>query len=102
MKGKVGPSVAGAKCPLRSAHAHAAEHHDNLRVTVGYTASEPTGATIEVRSGAKRIASTHRHLGKSGVLRIAKKLKANNVNRIVVRFTTRSCAKFQTKPVSVG
>ncbi|MGC1853716.1 MAG: hypothetical protein WA687_14930 [Solirubrobacterales bacterium] len=89
-------------CPLRSAHAHAAERNNKLKVTVGYTANEPTRATVEIRAGSTRIGSLKRRLGKSGVLRITKKLGEKQVNRVVVRFKTSSCAKFQTKSVKVG
>ncbi len=95
-------SAALGQCVLRSAHAHASESHDSLKVTVGYTASEPTGATIEVRSGSTRLASAHHHLGRSGVLRITRNLGSKGVNQVVVRFTIPSCAQFQTNSVKVG
>jgi hypothetical protein len=97
----VGTSAADGRCPLRSARARAVERNDRLKVTVGYTTSEPTGATIEVRSGSTRIVSVHRHLGKSGVLRIAKDLGRKQAKRIVVRFRAPSCEGFQTKPSKI-
>lgn len=95
-------SVAPEECILRSAHAHATESHDSLKVTVGYTASEPASATIEVRSGPSRLASVHHHLGRSGVLRIAKDLGRKQIDRVVVRFKIPTCPQFQTKSVKVG
>jgi hypothetical protein len=89
-------------CPLRSARAHAVENHDRLKVTVGYTSSAPTKATIELRSGKKRFATIRRKLSRSGVLRIVKKLGRKHPGRIVVRIKAPSCAKFQTKPAKVG
>jgi hypothetical protein len=102
---EIGASAAGianSDCPVRSAHAHATEKNDRLKVTVGYTTNEPTRATLEIRAGSTRVGLFKRHLGRSGVLRITKKLGPKHVNRVVVRFRTSSCAKFQTKSVKVG
>lgn len=105
-EGSAGKEASGSAdddaCPLRSARARAVESHDQLKVTVGYTSSKATGATIEVRAGSKRLVSVHRHLGKSGVLRLTKKLGKKEPNRIAVRFKAPSCGKFQTKSVKVG
>ena len=98
---KAGPSSTGpAQCALRSAHAHASIHHDKLKLTIGYTSSSPTPATIEVRSGAQRIAFAHRHLGKTGVLRITKKLR-KPIERVTVSFKTPSCGSLRTKSTKV-
>jgi len=95
--GAAGPSSAtGKRCPLRSAHAHASLRGNKLKLTIGYTTARATGATVEVRSGKKRIASVHRRLGRSGVLRITKKLGKKRPTRVSVSFKTRSCAKLQT------
>ncbi|HEX6688952.1 MAG TPA: hypothetical protein VF085_09850 [Solirubrobacterales bacterium] len=94
-------STASDQCPLRSAHAHAVESHDNLKVTVGYTTSSSTAATVEVSSGSKHIATVHRQLSKSGVLRITKKLGKQTIGQIQVRFRTSSCTTFETKPTKV-
>ena len=100
-----GASAAAGKgksaCALRSARARAVEKRNKLRVTVGYTTNEPTGATIEVRAGSKRIASVHRRLGKSGVLRITKDLGKKKANRVVIRIKVSSCAKLQTESAKV-
>src|SRR5262249_25666861 len=63
----------GGGCPLRSAHGHAATLHDRLKVTVGYTSSEPIAAKIQIQGGAHP-ETFKRHLGKSGVLRFTEKL----------------------------
>ena len=94
-------SHTGGQCALRSAHAHAVETRDKLKVTIGYTSSAPTPATIKVRAGANRIASVHRKLGKSGVIRITKKLGSKRIKRITVSFKTPSCGQLQPKPTKV-
>jgi hypothetical protein len=70
------------ECVLRSAHGHAAldRRGEKLKVTIGYTASEPAKAKIEIG----HIATLDRHLGRSGVLRITKKLGAKPARRLVV------------------
>lgn len=93
-------SNTGGPCTLRSAHAHAALHHHRLKLTIGYTSSAPTPVTIQVRAGAKRIASVHRHLGRTGVLRITKKL-GKPIKRVTVGFKTPSCGQLQTKPTKI-
>lgn len=80
-----GAADASGACPLRSARARAVENHNRLKVTVGYTSSAPTRATIELRSGNKRLATVHRKLSRSGVLRIVKKLGRKQVRRIKIR-----------------
>jgi hypothetical protein len=74
---KTGPhSAAGEECILRSTHASAAvdDESNKLKLTLGYTAYEPTKATILLRSGSIRVGSFKRHLGRSGVLRFTKTL----------------------------
>jgi hypothetical protein len=101
-------SIAPEECLLRSAHAHAALNPagDKLKLTIGYIAYEPVGATVEVRKGASRLATMHRRLGRSGVLRIVKALgDAKAPKRIVVRLAVPSspgyCRKYETEQVRV-
>jgi hypothetical protein len=78
---KAGPSSAvPEECVLRSAHGHAAleGHGAKLKLTIGYTAYEPAGATIEIGKGANHIATLHQHLGRSGVVRIVKSLQGDD------------------------
>ena len=73
-------------CPVRSAHAHAVEKNDRLKMTIGYTTNEPTRATLEIRAGSTQVASLKRHLGRSGVLRFTKVLsKMQAGKRTLVR-----------------
>lgn len=98
-----GPSSGAAgKCPLRSAHARAVVRHGRLKLTIGYTTNKSTGATIEVRSAKRRIASVHRKLGRSGVIRISRPVGKKRLKRVVVRFKAPSCGRFQTKPAKVS
>ncbi len=78
---KAGPSSAAPEeCILRSAHAHASllAHDSKLKLTIGYTAYEPVGATIEIGKGSNHIATLHQHLGRSGVVRIVKSLHGDD------------------------
>jgi hypothetical protein len=70
------------ECVLRTARAHAALSRtgEKLKLTIGYTAYEPAKAKIEVG----RVGTVKRHLGRSGVVRITKKLGANSGKRLVV------------------
>jgi hypothetical protein len=77
-------SDAASGCPLRSAHAHAATPHHKLKVTVGYTSSEPVTAKIQIQAGARAETFT-RHLGRSGVLRFTEKLGDRHGDQVVVR-----------------
>jgi hypothetical protein len=75
-------------------------------VTIGYTTYEPAGAKIEIRKGSTRIASVRRRLGRSGVLRITKKLsKRQRGKQITVRVRVpsapRSCARYETHKLAV-
>jgi hypothetical protein len=60
------------ECILRSAHAQAAipGNGDKLKLTIGYTTYESVTATIEVG----HVATVHRHLGRSGILRLVENL----------------------------
>lgn len=99
-------SVAPEECVLRSTHTHAAFNGDKLKLTIGYTAYEPVGATVEVRKGSNRIASMRRRLGRSGVLRIFKNLgDAEAPKRVVVRLAAPTspgyCGKYETETIRV-
>jgi hypothetical protein len=107
-KSSASDSVAPQECLLRSAHAHATVNAagDKLKLTIGYTAYEPVGATVEVRNGSSRIATKSLRLGRSGVLRIVKDLgKAEAPKRVVVRLAASKspsfCGKYETEKVSV-
>jgi hypothetical protein len=63
------------ECVLRSAKAHAVLRKSRLKLTIGYTTSEPTKATIILHYGATKLSSFKRHLRRSGVLRVTKQLK---------------------------
>lgn len=102
-------SVAPEECVLRSAHAHAVVNGagDKLKLTIGYTAYQPAGATVEIRKGSSRIATKSLRLGRSGVLRIVKDLgKAEAPKRVVVRVAVPSspgfCGKYETENVTVS
>jgi hypothetical protein len=106
--GRRGSAGTPEECILRSTHAHAAvnEKRDTLKLTLGYTAYEPVGARIEVRKGSSRIATLHRQLGRSGVLRIVKSLGDGKApKRLVVRLAVPAspayCGKYQTERVRV-
>jgi hypothetical protein len=79
------PSGPSAECPLRKAKAHAVAKNGKLKLTIGYTTNEPFDATVEIKRGAVRIGSLHRHLGRSGVLRFSKELNGEPGGRLVVR-----------------
>jgi len=71
-------------CPLRSVNAHAAEHNDRLRVTVGYTSYRGVAAKVQVGRGSTRIGTFTRHLSRSGVLRFSGKLNRRHGGRLRV------------------
>ncbi len=102
-------SAAREECLLRSAHARAVAltKRKRLKLTVGYTTFEPTRATIEIGGGSTQIGSFHRHLGRSGVLRIVKRLgRGPAPRRIVVRFRIAGapghCTRHQTARITVS
>jgi hypothetical protein len=70
-------------CPLRNASGHAAVIHDMLKVTIGYTANEPTAAKIQIHSGHGS-ETFKRQLSRSGVLRFTEKLTQAHGTKIVV------------------
>jgi len=105
----VGGSAVPEECLLRSATARAVAppKRDRLKLTIGYTTYEPVNATVEIRKGSARIASARRHLARSGVLRIVKKLgKKSAPKRVVIRIripsSPRYCGKFQTRKIRIS
>ena len=93
---EAGRSIA-AQCPIRSARAHASLRRHKLKLTIGYTTSTPTKATIQIRG----LGSFKRRLGRSGVVRITKKLGKNQPGRVVISIKAPSCAKFPIKAVRI-
>lgn len=94
------------ECLLRSARAHAVVTHQTLKLTVDYTTYEPANARVEVRRGGVQIGSAWRHLWRSGVLRITKKLAEKpKAERLVVRLripgAPPSCGRFQGKTIRI-
>jgi hypothetical protein len=73
----------GDVCPLRSARAHASTKRDMLKLTIGYTTNEPFDARITIQRGSVQIGSVQRHLGRSGVLRLAEKLDEHGGKKFV-------------------
>lgn len=71
-----------AECPIHSATAHASTHHNQLKLTIGYTTNTPILALIELRGPIKD--SFKRHLGKSGVLRFTE-ISPKEHGQLVVR-----------------
>jgi hypothetical protein len=69
-------------CPLRSAHAHLAEKHGQLKLTIGYTTNEPTPALIKVQAGATK--TFKRRLGKTGALRFTESASTAHT-KVVIR-----------------
>lgn len=73
-EGEAATESAAARCPIRSANAHATLRRTRLKVTLGYTTNSPVRATVEIYRGATRIAALKRQLGRSGVVRFGKPL----------------------------
>jgi hypothetical protein len=69
-------TVAPEECILRSAHGQAATsgQGDKLKLTIGYTTYEPVAATIQIG----HLGTVHRHLGRSGVLRLVEDLHGHD------------------------
>lgn len=65
-------TVAPQECILRSAHGQAVTsgNGDKLKLTIGYTTYAPAAASIEIG----HLGTVHRHLGRSGVLRLVEDL----------------------------
>lgn len=109
-KSPMSGSAAPEECLLRSARVRAVAlpKRNGLKLTIGYTTYKPVNVTVEIRKGSARIASVRRHLGRSGVLRIVKKLgkKKSAPKRVVVQIrvpsSPRYCVKFQTKKIRIS
>jgi hypothetical protein len=69
-------TVAPKECILRSAHGQAVApgKGDKLKLTIGYTAYEPAAASLKIG----RLDTVHRHLGRSGVLRLVEDLHGHD------------------------
>ncbi len=67
---------AAEECVLRSAHGAATTsgQGDKLKLTIGYTTYEPAAASLKIG----RLGTVHRHLGRSGVLRLVEDLHGRN------------------------
>lgn len=71
-----GTTVAPEECILRSAHGEATTpgQGDKLKLTIGYTTYEPTAASLKIGN----LGTVHRHLGRSGVLRLVEDLHGHD------------------------
>jgi hypothetical protein len=73
-----GPTALPPECVLRTADASAVALRDRLLLTLRYTSETPTKAGVEYwlkgDKGSLQVASTERHLGKRGVLRLSRHL----------------------------
>jgi hypothetical protein len=83
-EGEVSSSRPPQKCLLRSASARivAYAEKNQLRLTIGYTTYEPADAAITLRKGSLRLGSVQRHLGRSGVVRLAKSLSPSQTAKL--------------------
>ncbi len=66
------------ECVLLSAKPHAVLAKNKLKLTIGYTASEPARADLDVHYGATRLGRFKRRLGRTGVLRLTRPLKGGD------------------------
>lgn len=76
-KKAAGPGApAPEECILRSAHgqAVASDKGDKLKLTIGYTTYEPAAASLTIG----HLGTVHRHLGRSGVLRLVEDLHGHD------------------------
>ena len=81
---KAAPSAtAPEECVLRSAHASATTPGEGgkLKLTIGYTAYEPATAKLEIG----HLGTVHRHLGRSGVLRLVENLRGDAPKQLSIR-----------------
>lgn len=69
-------TVAPEECILRSAHGQAVTSgkNDKLKLTIGYTTYEPAAASLKIG----HLDTVHRHLGRSGVLRLVEDLHGHD------------------------
>lgn len=84
-----------SECVLRSAKAHAVVKKNKLKLTVGYTTSEPTKANVDIHYGSTRLGQLKRHLRRSGVLRVTKKLSGTQSDK-------RSRVRIELNPEGAG
>jgi len=82
------------QCPLHSTTAHGTTKRNKLKLTVGYTTSEPANARIEVRSGSTSLGTYKRHLGRSGVLRFTKTLGKKHAGKVVVDVSVPTAGRY--------
>jgi hypothetical protein len=68
--------AAPEECILRSAHGQAIApgKGDKLKLTIGYTTYEPAAASLKIG----HLGTVHRHLGRSGVLRLVEDLHGHD------------------------
>lgn len=92
-----GAAKGATECPIRSIRAHAVQRNERLKLTIGYTANDPVKATFSVR----KVGTFKRRLGRSGVIRITKKLGKKQLKRVVVRVTASSCTGTQASSAKV-
>jgi hypothetical protein len=81
-------SEEASECPIRSIRAHAVQHNNRLKLTIGYTTNAPTAATVQIRG----VGTFKRHLGKSGVLRFSERVGRKQAKRIKIRIRVPSSA----------
>ncbi len=69
-------TVAPEECILRSAHGQATTsgQGDKLKLTIGYTTYEPAAVSLKIG----HLDTVHRHLGRSGVLRLVEDLHGHD------------------------
>lgn len=84
-------SAAPEECVLRSAHGQAVTSGkgDKLKLTIGYTAYEPAAASLKIG----HLGTVHRHLGRSGVLRLAEDLHGRDPKHLSVQIDIASAKR---------
>lgn len=109
--------VAPEECLVRSSRARVVAHlsQNTVRLTVGYTTYEPTVATLDYGltggKGSLQMGAAKRHLGRSGVLRLSKRLSDAQMAKVQSggHFTVHlhgteapsSCRPFETEQLTV-
>jgi hypothetical protein len=102
-------------CYLRTATARVVAYPDRemMRLTLGYTTYAPASATVEYgASRDPRLGTVHRHLGRSGVLRLSKHLTGRQMTKVERsgRFTVtvhmpeapQACQRFEVQRLRVA
>jgi len=94
---------ARSQCPLRSAKAHivATRSRKRLRLRIGYTTSEPTKVRVEIRVGNRRLGAARRHVGRSGVLHITRRVGKGSTGKVRVRLRAPSCNRLRIGSAAV-